>query len=79
MNNKDSEWEAYRYTEDTIFSKAQENGVVVSKGSWFMTNVTEMRGVSFRLTFAAAQGEGIARAVERFGRAIRSYLEDGTL
>ncbi|EXK28542.1 hypothetical protein FOMG_15012 [Fusarium oxysporum f. sp. melonis 26406] len=79
MNNKDSEWEAYRYMEDTIFSKAQENGVVVSKGSWFMINVTEMRGVSFRLTFAAAQGEGIARAVERFGRAIRSYLEDGTL
>ncbi|RKK10166.1 hypothetical protein BFJ65_g15464 [Fusarium oxysporum f. sp. cepae] len=76
MNDKDSEWEAYRYTEDTIFSKAQENGVVVSKGSWFMTNVTEMRGVSFRLTFAAAQEEGIARAVERFGRAIRSYLED---
>ncbi|KNB20632.1 hypothetical protein FOXG_17604 [Fusarium oxysporum f. sp. lycopersici 4287] len=61
MNNKDSEWEAYRYMEDTIFSKAQENGVVVSKGSWFMTNVTEMRGVSFRLTFAAAQEEGIAR------------------
>ncbi|KAK2668922.1 Pyridoxal phosphate-dependent transferase, major domain [Fusarium oxysporum f. sp. vasinfectum] len=79
VNNKDSEWEAYRYMEDTIFSKAQENGVVVSKGSWFITNVTEMRGVSFRLTFAAAQEEGIDPAVERFGRAIRSYLDDPAL
>ncbi|KAJ0128684.1 Uncharacterized protein HZ326_28221 [Fusarium oxysporum f. sp. albedinis] len=66
-------WEAYRDMEDAIFSRAQENGVLVSKGSWFMADVTEMQGVSFRLTFAAAQEDELGRAVERFGRAIGSY------
>ncbi|KAH6879437.1 pyridoxal phosphate-dependent transferase [Thelonectria olida] len=68
-------WKTYLDAEEAIFAQAQENGVLVSRGSWFMNNVQELRAVNFRMTFAAAQEDSLERAVERFGRAICQQLE----
>ncbi|KAI1028292.1 hypothetical protein LB503_002802 [Fusarium chuoi] len=73
--NGDTPWTTYLDIEEAIFNQAQENGVLVSRGSWFMHDKTELDEVSFRLTFAAAQEDSLERAVERFGSAIRSYGE----
>ncbi|KAM0424937.1 hypothetical protein ACHAPT_009738 [Fusarium lateritium] len=66
--------EKYLEIEGEIFSRAQENGVMVSRASWFIPDVKDLKHVSFRLTFAAAKEDTLDRAMERFGRAIRSYL-----
>ncbi|KAF4825419.1 Aminotransferase swnA [Colletotrichum siamense] len=60
--------------EDRIYKKAHDNGVLVSKGSWFIANVQTLRDVNFRLTFAAAPSEELDEAVQRFAIAVRSEL-----
>ncbi|KAF5009745.1 hypothetical protein FDECE_4091 [Fusarium decemcellulare] len=71
----DTPWKTYLDIEGEVFSQAQKNGVLVSRGSWFMNDVKEMRGVSFRMTFAAAEEDSLDRAVERFGHALQSQIE----
>ncbi|KAF4969341.1 hypothetical protein FSARC_3416 [Fusarium sarcochroum] len=73
FTNGDTPLKAYQSIEEKIFTQAQENGVLVSRGSWFMHNKTELQEVSFRLTFAAAQEDSLDRAVGRFGSAIQAY------
>ncbi|KAL1603474.1 putative secondary metabolism biosynthetic enzyme [Paraconiothyrium brasiliense] len=73
--DKHDRWKAYLEVEQAIFHQAQDNGVLVSRGSWFTSDVTELRSVSFRMTFAAAPEEKIDRAVARFGSAVRSEFE----
>lgn len=60
--------------EDRIYNAAHENGVLVSKGSWFLSNVEAACEIHFRLTFAAAPIKELAEAVERFAVAVRSEL-----
>ncbi|KAF7519148.1 hypothetical protein G7054_g13185 [Neopestalotiopsis clavispora] len=60
--------------EDKIYTKAQANGVLVSKGSWF-TQEKPSDEVCFRLTFAAAPEVDLARAVEGFADAVRSEFD----
>ncbi|KAM0548846.1 hypothetical protein ACHAPJ_009702 [Fusarium lateritium] len=74
FTNEDTPWKAYESIEEEIFTQSEENGVLVSRGSWFMHDKTELHDVSFRLTFAAAQEGSLDRAVERFGSAIQTYM-----
>ncbi|KAF6829093.1 aromatic aminotransferase [Colletotrichum plurivorum] len=63
-----------RAAEDRVYQKAQDNGVLVSKGSWFISDVQKMRNAYFRLTFAAAPSGELGEAIARFALAVRSEL-----
>jgi aromatic amino acid aminotransferase I / 2-aminoadipate transaminase len=52
--------------EDRIYIKARENGVMVSKGSWFAVDKDQTQNVHFRMTFAAAPHDALAKAIEIF-------------
>lgn len=58
--------------ESTIYEEAQKNNVVISKGSWFLADKTQLNSVSFRLTFAAAPESDLAEGMEGFGKAVMS-------
>lgn len=58
--------------EDQIYLRAKENGVLVSKGSWFSTQNDQSSNVYFRLTFAATAESALDQAVERFANAFRA-------
>lgn len=60
--------------EDRIYKRAHENGVLVSKGSWFISDVEARDHIHFRLTFAAAPAMDLAGAVQMFAAAVRSEL-----
>lgn len=60
--------------EDRIYKKAHDNGVLVSKGSWFNSDVEATDEVHFRLTFAAAPAKELGDAVQRFAVAVRSEV-----
>lgn len=60
--------------EDRIYKRAHDNGVLVSKGSWFSSDVEATDEIHFRLTFAAAPAKELAEAVQRFAAAVRSEL-----
>ena len=60
--------------EDEIFLAAVDQGVLISRGSWFAAEREgfEPTQLFFRATFAAASEEGMTTAIERFGSAVRS-------
>ncbi|KAL2272104.1 hypothetical protein FJTKL_08321 [Diaporthe vaccinii] len=60
--------------EDRIYMRAHDNGVLVSKGSWFNSDVDAADEIHFRLTFAAAPAKELAEAVQRFTVAVRSEV-----
>lgn len=58
--------------EDEIFLDSVDQGVLCSKGSWFLGDKSaEPSKLFFRATFAAASSEKMAEAIERFGGAVR--------
>ena len=57
--------------EDRVYAKARDNGVLVSKGSWFAVDRDKSYDVHFRMTFAAAPLQELAKAVEKFADTIR--------
>lgn len=58
--------------EDDIFQAAIQNGVLVSRGSWFTADkTTPEEKMFFRATFAAASADQIEEAIKRFGDALR--------
>ncbi|KAF2138151.1 uncharacterized protein K452DRAFT_235154 [Aplosporella prunicola CBS 121167] len=63
--------------EDEIYVKSKENGVLVSKGSWFSVS-EDTDGVHFRFTFAAAAQDDLDEAVSRFGDIVRNCLRRTT-
>ncbi|RGP58369.1 aromatic aminotransferase [Fusarium sporotrichioides] len=69
----------YLDVEEAIFNQARKNGVLVSRGSWFIHDKTELDQVNFRLTFAAAQQDSLKRAVERFGSAVQLCVDHNSL
>ncbi|TVY13197.1 Aromatic amino acid aminotransferase [Lachnellula arida] len=67
--------------EEKIFLAAVEQGVLISRGSWFTAERDGFvpQDMFFRATFAAASEEKMTEAIERFGKAIRESfgLADG--
>lgn len=57
--------------EDRLYTKSRENGVQISKGSWFAARESSTERVSLRLTFAAAPEVSLRPAVERLGCVVR--------
>ncbi|KAE8442700.1 hypothetical protein EG329_002945 [Mollisiaceae sp. DMI_Dod_QoI] len=59
--------------EDEIYLAAVEEGVLVAKGSWFLSRRDGFvpEDLFFRATFAAESQDKIAHAIERFGLAVK--------
>jgi aromatic amino acid aminotransferase I len=59
--------------EEEIFMAAIDQGVLISRGSWFTADKTSFvpTDMFFRATFAAASEEKMTEAIERFGVAVR--------
>lgn len=59
--------------EEEIFLAAVDQGVLVSRGSWFRAERENFHPTDmfFRATFAAASEEKMTEAIERFGGAVR--------
>jgi aromatic amino acid aminotransferase I len=57
--------------EEALFHAAINNGVLVSRGSWFKAAGASEDKLFFRATFAAASEENITEAIKRFGDALR--------
>ncbi|KAL4933334.1 aminotransferase-like domain-containing protein [Aspergillus undulatus] len=57
--------------EEIIFHAAIDNGVLISRGSWFKAAGRSEDKMFFRATFAAASEENITEAIKRFGDALR--------
>ncbi|KAF2020496.1 PLP-dependent transferase [Aaosphaeria arxii CBS 175.79] len=72
--DKHSLWEQHLEVEEAIFEQARDNGVLVSRGSWFTSDVTKLHRVAFRLTLAAAPVERIDIAAKRFANAIWTVI-----
>lgn len=57
--------------EEEIFRSCIENGVLVARGSWFLTEKQKkLPGLFFRTTFAAASPNDMSEAIRRFGNAV---------
>lgn len=58
--------------EEEIFNSCIENGVLIARGSWFLTEKEKAPpGLFFRATYASATPENMNKAIERFGKAVR--------
>ncbi|KAI1394233.1 PLP-dependent transferase [Hypoxylon trugodes] len=58
--------------EEDIFKSCIDKGVLAIRGSWFRAEQDlPPSGLFFRTTFAAASEDDMARAIERFGEAVR--------
>lgn len=58
--------------EKEIFDSCIESGVLVARGSWFLTEKDKAPpGLFFRATYAMASPENMNEAIKRFGKAIR--------
>ena len=59
--------------EEEIFMAAVEQGVLVSRGSWFTAERAGFHPTDmfFRATFAAATEDKMTEAMERFSKAVR--------
>ncbi|KAI9376057.1 pyridoxal phosphate-dependent transferase [Aspergillus egyptiacus] len=57
--------------EETLFHASVDNGVLVSRGSWFKAAGRSEDKMFFRATFASASEENITEAIKRFGDALR--------
>ncbi|ENH60581.1 aromatic amino acid aminotransferase I [Fusarium oxysporum f. sp. raphani 54005] len=58
--------------EEEIFNSCIENGVLIARGSWFLTEKDKAPpGLFFRATYASATPENMNKAIERFGKAVR--------
>ncbi|RFU72446.1 aromatic aminotransferase aro8 [Trichoderma arundinaceum] len=58
--------------EQEIFDSCIKSGVLVARGSWFLTEKdAPLPGLYFRATFAAASAENMNTAIARFGQAVK--------
>jgi len=58
--------------EERIFMASIDEGALVTRGTWFSANpIADQKTMFFRATYAAAPGEQIHLAIQRFGQAIR--------
>lgn len=57
--------------EEEIFTSCIDKGVLVAKGSWFLTEKDKpLPGLHFRTTFASASPQNMSEAIRRFGEAV---------
>lgn len=64
--------------EEEIFNSCIDNGVLVARGSWFLTDTDKtLPGLYFRTTFASASAENMSVAISRFGRAVEASFGRG--
>jgi DNA-binding transcriptional MocR family regulator len=69
---------ACSHIENRIFIRSQENGVIISKGSWFNAGGyygDHSHAIYLRLTFAAAPAAVLASAVHAFAEAVLSEFD----
>lgn len=58
--------------EEEIFNSCIDGGVLVARGSWFLTEKDKAPpGLFFRATYASASPENMNEAIKRFGNAVR--------
>ena len=62
--------EVVQKIEERIFLASVNNGVLVSRGSWFRAETNTDQKLFFRATFAAASEEKIVEAIRRFADSI---------
>jgi aromatic amino acid aminotransferase I len=58
--------------EESLFTAAVNNGVLISRGSWFKAAGRSEDKMFFRATFASASEENITEAIKRFGETVRA-------
>jgi aromatic amino acid aminotransferase I len=59
--------------EAEIFDSCIDKGVLVARGSWFLTEKDKpLPGLHFRTTFASASDEQMSIAIQRFGEAVKN-------
>ncbi|KAM0549546.1 hypothetical protein ACHAPJ_009362 [Fusarium lateritium] len=63
--------EEHQDIENRLHQKAQENGVMVAKGSWFALE-TDKQEMFFRVTYVAASKGGLEQAILRFSQVLRA-------
>lgn len=57
--------------EEEIFDSCIEKGVLVARGSWFLTEKDKpLPGLFFRATYASASPGNMSEAIKRFGQAV---------
>jgi aromatic amino acid aminotransferase I / 2-aminoadipate transaminase len=62
--------------EEEIFNSCIANGVLACRGSWFQAEPDQpLSGLFFRTTYAAASEDSMAKAIERFGAAVRESFQ----
>jgi aromatic amino acid aminotransferase I / 2-aminoadipate transaminase len=62
--------------EEEIFNSCIENGVLVARGSWFLTEKNKkLPGLYFRTTYASASPENMSAAIKRFSEAVKKSFE----
>lgn len=65
--------------EEEIFNSCIDSGVLVARGSWFLTEKDKPPpGLYFRATYAAASPENMDKAINRLGQAIRDSFASAT-
>lgn len=58
--------------EQEIFDSCIAGGVLVARGSWFLTEKDKPPpGLFFRATYASATPENMNEAIKRFGKAVK--------
>ena len=58
--------------EEEIFNSCISNGVLVARGSWFLTEKgKDLPSLHFRTTYASASAEQMSEAISRFGAAVK--------
>ncbi|KAI1921415.1 Aromatic/aminoadipate aminotransferase 1 [Ophidiomyces ophidiicola] len=67
---------SYDIVEEAIFKAAVDQGVLVSRGSWFAADHSKPPiDMFFRATFAAAPADKIQQAIKRFGETLTAQFE----
>ncbi|KAL2852012.1 pyridoxal phosphate-dependent transferase [Aspergillus pseudoustus] len=61
--------------EESLFTAAVNNGVLISRGSWFKAAGASEDKLFFRATFASASEENITEAIRRFGATVRAEFK----
>lgn len=59
--------------EEAIYTQSLEEGVLVSKGSWFVAKDAPLDSICFRMSFATASAEEMHLGVQRFAQVIDMY------
>ncbi|KAM3434242.1 hypothetical protein NHJ13734_006085 [Beauveria thailandica] len=57
--------------EGALYERSRDNGVLISRGSWFLADPKQVSEAALRVTFAAATEPELVPGIERLGKAVR--------